>query len=97
MKPLPLTAEIAAIAKRVVWFEEPPQAVADPIRFLAYTMTYGDHADINVIRQHLSEGDLREAIEKAPPGIFDPRSWAYWNVKLGRCPTPPMPERVIPD
>jgi hypothetical protein len=28
-----------------------------------------------------------------PPGIIDPRSWAYWNLKLGRDPTPPMPAR----
>jgi hypothetical protein len=96
MKPLPLTPDIAAIAKRVVWFEEPPQAIADPIRFVAYAMTYGDHRDIGILRRHMSEDDLREAIEKAPPGIFDPRSWAYWNLKLGRYPTPPMPERRVP-
>jgi hypothetical protein len=96
MKRLPLTPEIAAIAKRVVWFEEPPQAIADPVRFLAYAMTYGDHQDMAVIRQHLSDSDVREALEYAPPGIFDARSWAYWNLKLGRSPTPSMPERQIP-
>jgi len=95
MNSLPLTPEIEAVARRVVWFEEPRQAIADPVRFLAYAMTYGDHADINIIRQHLSEADLREAIVNAPPGIFDPRSWAYWNLKLGRYPTPPMPERAV--
>ncbi len=95
MKNLPLTPEIETIAKRVIWFEEPPQAIADPIRFLAYAMTYGDDADMRVIRQHLSDDELREAIENAPAGIFDGRSWAYWNLKLGRYPTPPMPERAI--
>ena len=95
MKRLPLTPEIEAVALRVIWFEEPPQAIADPIRFLAYAMTYGDDADMRVIRQHLSDDELREAIENAPAGIFDPRSWAYWNLKLGRYPTPPMPERTI--
>ena len=95
MKSLPLTPEIEAIARRVIWFEEPAQAIADPIRFLAYAMTYGDDADMQIIRQHLSEEDFREAIEKAPAGVFDPRSWAYWNLKLGRYPTPPMPERTL--
>jgi hypothetical protein len=95
MKRLPLTPEIEAIARRVIWFEEPPQAIADPIRFLAYVMTYGDEADMRLIRKHLSDDELREAIENAPAGIFDPRSWAYWNLKLGRYPTPPMPERTI--
>jgi hypothetical protein len=96
MKNLPLTPEIESVAKKVIWFEEPRQAIADPIRFVAYAMTYGDHADMTIIRQHLSDNDLREAISHAPPGVFDPRSWAYWNLKLGRYPTPPMPERVLP-
>jgi hypothetical protein len=59
-------------------------------------MTYGNDADMRVIGKYLSDDDLREAIEQAPAGIFDPRSWAYWNLKLGRYPTPPEPERTIP-
>ena len=97
MKPLPLTPEIEAIAKRVIWFEQPQQAVADPIRFLAYAMTYGDHEDMAVLRRHLTDADLQEALARAPAGIFDPRSWAYWNLMLGRYPAPPMPERLIPE
>jgi hypothetical protein len=96
MNPLPLTPDIEAIAKRVIWFEEPQQAIADPIRFVAYAMTYGDHLDMAVIRRYLSDDDLREGISCPPPGIFDPRSWAYWNLMLGRYPAPPMPERVLP-
>jgi hypothetical protein len=95
MNSLPLTREIEAIARRVVWFEPPAQAISDPIRFLAYTMTYGDDADMRELRRHLSDDDLREALGHAPAGIFDPRSWAYWNLKLGRYPTPPMPERKM--
>lgn len=96
MKIPPLTPEIEAIARRVVWFESPSQSTADTIRFLAYAMTYGDDADMREIRRHLSDDDLRKALDRAPAGIFDPRSWAYWNLKLGRYPTPPLPERVIP-
>src|SRR5262245_22661892 len=95
MNSLKVTPEIDAVARRVVWFEEPLQAIANPIRFVAYAMTYGDYADIAVIRKQLTEADLLEALSHAPPGIFDPRSWAYWNLKLGRFPTPPMPERNI--
>jgi hypothetical protein len=95
MKQLPVTRQVEAIARRVVWFEEPSQAVVDTVRFLAYAMTYGDDNDMRVIRQYLSDEELREALDKAPAGIFDPRSWAYWNLKLGRYPTPPMPERPV--
>lgn len=96
MKNLPLTPEIEEVARRVIWFEEPRQAVLDPIRFVAYAMTYGDHADMRVIRQHFADSELREAIAQAPPGIFDPRSWTYWNLMLGRYPAPPMPQRKLP-
>jgi hypothetical protein len=95
VKSLPLTPEIESIARRVVWFESPAEAIADPIRFVAYAMTYGDNSDVNELRRYLSDDDLRNALRNAPPGVFDPRSWAYWNLKFGRYPTPPMPERQI--
>jgi hypothetical protein len=96
MSPLPATSEIEAIARRVVWFEPPTQSLTDVARFLAYAMTYGDDADLREVRKYLSDDDLREALDRAPAGIIDPRSWAYWNLKLGRYPTPPMPERKLP-
>ena len=93
---LPLSAEIREIARRVIWFEQPKQAILDVVRLVTYTMTYGFHSDIKIIRKYLLDDDLRYVLENAPPGIFDARSWAYWNLKLGRYPTPPMPERRIP-
>jgi hypothetical protein len=96
MQPLPLTPEIEAVARRVVWFEPPKQAISDPIRFMAYAMTYGDHEDMVILRQHVTDADLHEALARAPAGIFDPRSWAYWNLMVGNYPAPPMPKRSIP-
>jgi hypothetical protein len=95
VKPILLTPEIAAVARRVVWFEEPQQAIADPVRFLAYAMTYGDHEDMEAVRRQVSDDDLLEALRHAPPGIFDARSWAYWNLMFGRYPAPPMPDRSL--
>jgi hypothetical protein len=46
---------------------------------------------------HLDLDDFQEALEHAPPGIIDKRSWAYWNVMFGRYPAPPMPQRINPD
>jgi hypothetical protein len=97
MKALPLDSDLLAVAPRIIWFEPPERALADPIRFLAYLMTYGTLEDIAVVRRHLGPEDFREALEHAPPGIIDERSWAYWNVVAGRYPVPPMPRRVIPD
>lgn len=95
MKALALTEELAKVAQRVIWFEPPDEALADPIRFVTYAMTYGTHDDMNVIRRYLSDDELREALNHAPPGIFDPRSWAYWHLKLGHYPPPPLPTRAF--
>jgi hypothetical protein len=93
---IPLTPETEAVAKRVVWFEAPERALADPVRFLAYAMTYGAHEDMAAIRRHVSNAEMIEALDKAPPGIIDGRSWAYWNAIVGRYPPPPMPKRGLP-
>jgi hypothetical protein len=95
MKPIPLTPEIERVARRIVWFEEPVQAVADPVRFMAYAMAYANHEDMKAIRKHVSDDDFREALDRAPAGVIDARSWAYWNLKMGRYPAPPMPKRRL--
>jgi hypothetical protein len=96
MKPLPRNDDLLSVAPNVIWFEAPERALADPIRFLAYLMTYGTMDDVAVVMRYLSLEDFREALEHAPPGIMDERSWAYWNVMTNRYPVPPMPRRVIP-
>jgi hypothetical protein len=95
MKPIPPTPEMERVARRVVWFEPPAEALADPVRFIAYAMRYATHEDMKLIRRHVSDGDFREALDKAPPGIIDGRSWAYWNSKMGRYPAPPLPQRRL--
>ena len=95
MKPIPVTPETRAVARRVIWFESPKQALADPIRFMAYAMASATHEDMKVLRLHVSDDDFREALDRAPPGIIDPRSWAYWNSKFGRYPAPPLPRRNL--
>ncbi len=94
MQRIPLNAETDAVARRIVWFEEPAEALADPIRFMAYAMQHATHQDMLVLRRYVSDSDFREAPDKAPPGIVDARSWACWNSKLGRYPPPPMPKRA---
>jgi hypothetical protein len=93
MNAIPLNEETAAIAARVIWFEAPPEALSDPVRFMAYAMTYARHEEMRVLRRYVSDDDLRGALDRAPPGIIDGRSWAYWNSKMGRYPPPPLPVR----
>src|ERR1700676_3071575 len=93
MRPIPITSQTLGIARNIIWFERPEKARADPIRFVAYAMTYALPEDMRVIRQYVSDDDFREALDHAPAGIIDPRSWAYWNSKMGRYPPPPLPVR----
>ncbi len=93
MKALHPTPDLLALAKATVWFKEPVDALGYPEHFIAHVLTYGTHADVKVLRRYLGDDDLRAALDRAPPGVFDGRSWAYWNLKLGRYPAPPMPQR----
>lgn len=97
MKPIPATAQMLGVVPRIIWFEPPARALADPVRFMAYAMTYARHEDMRLIREYVSDEDFREALDRAPPGIIDPRSWAYWNSKMGRYPAPPLPRRHFGD
>jgi len=93
MKAIPLNEETATVAAQIIWFEPPAKSLSDPIRFMAYAMTYAMHEEMRVIRRYVSDDDFKDALDHAPPGIIDPRSWAYWNSKMGRYPTPPLPLR----
>ena len=95
MTPLPADPKLLGVASRVMWFEPPEQAIVEPVRFLTYAMTYATIEELAVIRRYLEPDDFREALEHAPPGIMDERSWAYWNVMMGRYPVPAMPRRQI--
>lgn len=88
--------ELIAVAENVIWFKPPAEALADTTDFLCHVMTYGSLDDVLTTQEHFTLADFREALENAPPGVFDPRSWAYWNLVCGRDPVPPMPRRKIP-
>ncbi|MEO5348492.1 MAG: hypothetical protein H7836_02455 [Magnetococcus sp. YQC-3] len=93
MKTIPFTTDTEALARRLLWFEKPEEALSDTRRFVAYALARATHEEMNLLRRFLTEDDFRDALDHAPAGIIDPRSWAYWNAKMGRYPAPPMPTR----
>jgi hypothetical protein len=95
MKPLPRTPAFLAAARRIVWFKPPEEALDNPIELMAYAMKHSTDEDMALLLRHLGEDGLREAIDKAPPGIVDARSWSYWNARIGRFPAPPAPRRQL--
>jgi hypothetical protein len=93
MRPFPDIPELQALARRVIWFKSPSDAISMPAHFVAHVLTFGTHEDVTVLRRFVSDDELRDALACAPPGVFDDRSWAYWHLKLGRYPAPPLPAR----
>jgi hypothetical protein len=91
MKALPVTPELLRVARRVIWFEEPERVLADPVQFLAHVMVFGAVEDLVALRGIVGKDDYRKVLEQAPPGIFDARSWAYWNLVCDRQPAPHLP------
>jgi hypothetical protein len=90
-------ADLLAVAKRVIWFKEPEDALRDTKLFLTHVMTYGNLTDIRVTLKYFSEADFESALDDPLRGIFDIRSWTYWNVRYHREPVPRLPHRKIPD
>lgn len=86
MKALILTRELERVAQRCFWYKPPRDAISDPVNFAAHVLTYGTHEDVKILRRQLDDGDIDEALQKAPPGVFDARSWACWNLTFGRTP-----------
>ena len=87
--------ELLRVAKRMVWFKTPEEALAEPALFLSYAMTYGTIDDLRVVRAHYTDDQLRRALRSGLPGIFDGRSWAYWHARLGMEPVPDLPVRRL--
>ena len=88
-------AALRDLARRLVWWLEPDEALADRRRFLAQAMTDGNLDDMRFIRDVYGDDALRAVLANPPPGVFDHRSWAYWHVKLGFDHVPPLPVRRI--
>jgi hypothetical protein len=59
-------------------------------------MVFGSWDDICFTLTHFGKDAFRAAIQSAPPGLFDARSWFYWHHRLDILPVPPLPQRAIP-
>jgi hypothetical protein len=77
MAPLRETQELLAVAERVVWFKPPQETYGGSGTVSRACDTYGTVEDLRVVNAVIGPSEFREALEKAPPGVFDERSWAY--------------------
>lgn len=84
------------MARRSIWWMHPEEAVLDPDRVIAQVMELGDYDDVMALRRQVGDGRLRRVLLDAPAGRFSPRSWNYWQLRLGLAQpgaVPPPPVR----
>lgn len=85
-----------SMARKYVWWQPPEQTLADRPLLLAQMMTLGSADDIRWLLSLVSTAELRNALRDAPIGIFNPRSWKFWHLRLGLGPPPELPARRLP-
>lgn len=83
------------IAQKLIWWQSPEAALADPLRLACQVMTFGTWDDVLTARAELGDELFRRALQHAPPGLFDARSWNYWHLVFGTAPVPPLPTRNL--
>ncbi len=90
-----LDPTLQKVAARYVWWQPSEATLARPHFFLCQLMTLGTSEDVRAVRRVLGDEAFVEALEHAPPGVMDAKSWNYWHLFFGRQP-PPLPERPLP-
>lgn len=94
--PIPYPKELLRIARKVVWYDDPEQTLADSTTFLAHLMVYGSQADVIVVERYVPAEEFRRVLEDAPAGVFTLDAWQDWHKRFG-MPVPPLPRRRFPD
>ncbi len=86
--------QIAKIARKLIWWQEPDISLAQPARFIMRVMTLGTWEDTQMTIKVYGREVFKHALLNAEPGVFDCRSWAYWHAVFGmEC--GPLPKRSL--
>jgi hypothetical protein len=84
------------LAERLIWWQSAQQSLRHPDRVIAQVLEMGTFEDGEGLRQALGDRRLAQVLQRAEPGWFSPRSWTYWQQKLGLANSgsiPPLPRR----
>jgi hypothetical protein len=84
------------IARKVVWYDAPEQALRNLPSFLAQLMVFGSPADIAAVERFVPAEEFRKVLENAPSGVFTQDAWVTWHERFG-LPVPALPRRRFPD
>jgi hypothetical protein len=87
--------EVETWAKKYVWWETPERALARRELLLCQMMQLGTWDDVGKARRLFGDAAFKEALEHAPAGVLDAKSWRYWHLFFDLAPRP-MPVRPLP-
>ncbi len=87
--------DLSRIAGRLVWWQTPAETLGQRDRFLCQVLALGTWTDVRTVWRVYGEDALKSALRAAPPGVFDERSWNFWNLVFGCSPVPPVPQRTF--
>ena len=83
------------MAQKNVWWQPPEETLADRKLFLAQIMTLGTVEDVRWMLAAASGDELRAVLRDPPVGVFNPRSWSFWHLRLGLNPVTALPVRRL--
>jgi hypothetical protein len=89
-------SRLEQLAKKYVWWQAPAEALKHPQVLLCQLMQLGTWSDVREVRSLVGDAAFKDALQRAPPGLLDRKSWNYWNLFYGFVPVPPMPTRPLP-
>ena len=86
--------QLKSIAAKVMWWMEPEAALARPTRFVMQVMALGTWRDVQTVSRVFGWDTFCQVLDQAEAGVFDERSWAYWQAFFGRQ-EPALPRRTF--
>ena len=88
-----LAQRLQMLASRLIWWQQASETLLTPERLIAQAMAIGTHQDTTLVRSVFGDDAMRQVLASSPAGVFGPRAWDYWHLRLGYAQTPPLPVR----
>ncbi len=85
------------IAKRLIWWAPPEEALKKRRRFIAQVMVFGNLEDTKTLQKEFDRNELISVLENPPPGVFTSPAWHYWHLMLDIKVTSLPTRELIPE
>jgi hypothetical protein len=90
-----MPSKVEAWARKYLWWEPAGAATRRPETLLCQLMQLGTWEDVKEARRVFGDAAFKAALESAPPGVLDAKSWHYWRSFFRLAPRE-QPRRPLP-